>query len=38
MEESVFFRKLKGKYDIKTKITAFMSDALKMQYLVHLKL
>ncbi len=38
MEESVFFKDLKGKYDIKTKITAFMSDALKMQYLVHLKL
>lgn len=31
-------KNLKGRYDLKTKITAFLSDALKMQYLVHLRL
>ncbi len=38
IEESVFFRNIKSKLNLKTKMIAFLSDAMKMQFMVHLKL
>jgi O-methyltransferase involved in polyketide biosynthesis len=37
LEQYPMFRKIKNKFSFKEKITAWISDALKMQYIIHLK-